>query len=161
MNDQFFDEIFLNLKSDSENSYNISPELTKEMKDEFNYWYPLDWRLSAKNIVGNHLSFHIFHHSAIFPRDKWPRGIVVFGMGLLEGNKMSSSKGNIVMLEDAIETYGSDVIRLFLMSSAEPWQDFDWRENEVKGISKRLDWFFAIFPTCRKDIRLEYMSRRP
>jgi leucyl-tRNA synthetase len=73
--------------------------------------------------------------------DKWPRGIVVFGMGLLEGNKMSSSKGNIVMLEDAIETYGSDVIRLFLMSSAEPWQDFDWRENEVKGISKRLEWF--------------------
>ena len=65
-------------------------------------------------------------------------------MGLLEGHKMSSSKGNIVMLEDAIETYGSDVIRLFLMSSAEPWQDFDWRENEVKGISKRLEWFFEF-----------------
>ncbi len=71
-------------------------------------------------------------------------------MGLLEGNKMSSSKGNIVMLEDAIETYGSDVIRLFLMSSAEPWQDFDWRENEVKGISKRLEWFFEFSQRVEK-----------
>lgn len=65
-------------------------------------------------------------------------------MGLLEGNKMSSSKGNIVMLEDAIKTYGSDVVRLFLMSSAEPWQDFDWREKEVRGISKRLNWFIEF-----------------
>ncbi len=150
LNDQFFDDIFLGLKSDSENPYNISTEQTKEMKDEFNYWYPLDWRLSAKDLVGNHLSFHIFHHSTIFPKNNWPRGIVVFGMGLLEGNKMSSSKGNIVMLEDAIETYGSDVIRLFLMSSAEPWQDFDWRENEVNGVSKRLDWFFEFSERIEK-----------
>ncbi len=140
LNDEFFDEVFLDIKSDN-SSVKIGSELTKQMRDEFNYWYPLDWRLSAKDLVGNHLSFHMFHHSAIFPKDKWPQGIVVFGMGLLEGNKMSSSKGNIIMLEDAINTYGSDVIRLFLMSSAEPWQDFDWRENEVKGISKRMEWF--------------------
>lgn len=143
LNDEFFDEVFLDIKSDK-SSVKIDSELTKQMRDEFNYWYPLDWRLSAKDLVGNHLSFHMFHHSAIFPRDKWPQGIVVFGMGLLEGNKMSSSKGNIIMLEDAINTYGSDVIRLFLMSSAEPWQDFDWRENEVRGISKRMEWFFEF-----------------
>jgi leucyl-tRNA synthetase len=54
------------------------------------------------------------------------------------------------MLEDAIETYGSDVIRLFLMSSAEPWQDFDWRENEVRGISKRLEWFLEFSQKVEK-----------
>ncbi len=150
LNDQFFDEIFLGLKSSVAPTHGINQELTNEMKDEFNYWYPLNWRLSAKDLVGNHLSFHIFHHSAIFPQEKWPRGIVVFGMGLLEGHKMSSSKGNIVMLEDAIKTYGSDVIRLFLMSSAEPWQDFDWRENEVKGISKRLEWFLEFSQRIEK-----------
>jgi leucyl-tRNA synthetase len=151
LNDEFFDEVFLSLKSDSGTSdIKINQELTEQMKDEFNYWYPLDWRLSAKDLVGNHLSFHIFHHSAIFPKNKWPRGIVVFGMGLLEGHKMSSSKGNIVMLEDAIATYGSDVVRMFLMSSAEPWQDFDWRENEVKGISKRLEWFFDFSDRVEK-----------
>lgn len=138
LDDSFFDDIFLDSKK---YSGDIERELFTEIKDEFNYWYPLDWRLSAKDLVGNHLSFHVFHHSAIFPQDNWPQGIVVFGMGLLEGNKMSSSKGNVILLKDAIDTYGADVVRLFLMSSAEPWQDFDWRENEVKGIKKRLEWF--------------------
>lgn len=138
INDSFFDDIYLNAAN---YSGDIDTELFNDIKNEFNYWYPLNWRLSAKDLVGNHLSFHVFHHSAIFPRDKWPKGIVVFGMGLLEGNKMSSSKGNVILLNDAIETYGADVVRLFLMASAEPWQDFDWREKEVKGIKRRLEWF--------------------
>lgn len=142
LNDAFFDTVLLGAEPSSD--IKIDKETVEKIKDEFNYWYPLNWRLSAKDLVGNHLSFHMFHHAAIFPQNKWPRGIVVFGMGLLEGNKMSSSKGNIVMLEDAIKTYGSDVVRLFLMSSAEPWQDFDWREKEVRGISKRLNWFIEF-----------------
>jgi leucyl-tRNA synthetase len=138
LDDSFFDDVFLDA---DKYSGKIDPDLFSDIKNEFNYWYPLNWRLSAKDLVGNHLSFHIFHHSAIFPREKWPQGIVVFGMGLLEGNKMSSSKGNVILLQDAIKKYGADVVRLFLMSSAEPWQDFDWRENEVKGTKKRLEWF--------------------
>lgn len=136
LDEKFFDSLFLGKEND------VSVPVA--MRDEFQYWYPLDWRLSAKDLVGNHLSFHLFHHSAIFPEDKWPRGVVVFGMGLLEGHKMSSSKGNIVLLEDAIETHGADVVRLFLMSSAEPWQDFDWREKEVIGTKKRLEWFIGF-----------------
>ncbi len=138
LDDAFFDGVFLNTEYSPSN-----PEF-EDCKAEFNYWYPLDWRLSAKDLVGNHLSFHLFHHSAIFPREKGPQGVVVFGMGLLEGHKMSSSKGNIVLLEDALETHGADVVRLFLMSSAEPWQDFDWREKEVIGTKKRLDWFLEF-----------------
>lgn len=138
LDDSFFDDVFLDLQK---YSGNVKDPLFEDIKHEFNYWYPLDWRLSAKDLVGNHLSFHMFHHSAIFPEYKWPNGIVVFGMGLLEGNKMSSSKGNVILLNDAIETYGADVVRLFLMASAEPWQDFDWRENEVKGTKRRLEWF--------------------
>jgi len=63
-------------------------------------------------------------------------------MGLLEGNKMSSSKGNVVLLSDAMRDNGSDVVRLFLMSNAEPWQDFDWRENLVKNTGRKLKQFF-------------------
>jgi leucyl-tRNA synthetase len=136
LDEKFFDSLFLGKKT------NIT--VPESMRQEFQYWYPLDWRLSAKDLVGNHLSFHLFHHSAIFHEDKWPRGVVVFGMGLLEGQKMSSSKGNIVLLDEAIKTHGADVVRLFLMSSAEPWQDFDWRENEVIGTKKRLEWFIGF-----------------
>ncbi len=138
LNPAFFDKVYLN--KDSED-IKVAPEIVEEIQNEFNYWYPLDWRLSAKDLVGNHLSFLMFHHSAIFPEDKWPKGTVVFGMGLLEGNKMSSSKGNVILLKDAIEDYTADVVRLFLMASAEPWQDFDWREKEVLGTKRRLEWF--------------------
>ena len=138
LNRAFFDKVYLNKDS---GDISVAPELVKEIQDEFNYWYPLDWRLSAKDLVGNHLSFLMFHHSAIFPEDKWPKGTVVFGMGLLEGNKMSSSKGNVILLKDAIKDYTADVVRLFLMASAEPWQDFDWREKEVLGTKRRLEWF--------------------
>lgn len=140
LNDAFFNKVFLNQEGANDGSVNQIPEeLTNEIQKEFNYWYPLNWRLSAKDLVGNHLSFCMFHHSAIFPDTKWPQGITVFGMGLLEGQKMSSSKGNVILLSEAIDTYGADTVRLFLMSSAEPWQDFDWREKEVNGIQRRLE----------------------
>ncbi|MBE6486452.1 MAG: leucine--tRNA ligase [Methanosphaera stadtmanae] len=140
LTDAFFNKVFLNQDGANDGSVNkIDSELTEQIQKEFNYWYPLNWRLSAKDLVGNHLSFHMFHHAAIFPKDYWPKGITVFGMGLLEGQKMSSSKGNVILLSEAIDKYGADTVRLFLMSSAEPWQDFDWREKEVNGIQRRLE----------------------
>ncbi|ODS38374.1 MAG: leucine--tRNA ligase [Candidatus Altiarchaeales archaeon WOR_SM1_86-2] len=139
LDDDFFDFIFYGKKKIREKVNEIL-----KIKEEFNYWYPGDLRLSAKDLVGNHLTFHMFHHTALFPPEKWTRGFVVFGMGLLEGNKMSSSKGNVVLLGDAINEYGSDTIRLFLMSNAEPWQDFDWRKDLVKNTAKKLRQFYNI-----------------
>ena len=147
LNDAFFDKVFLDIDSDD---IKVDDETIEKIQNEFNYWYPLDWRLSAKDLVGNHLSFLMFHHSAIFPEDKWPQGTVVFGMGLLEGNKMSSSKGNVILLKDAIDEYSADVVRLFLMASAEPWQDFDWREKEVLGTKRRLEWFKEFADKVKK-----------
>ncbi|MGZ7208964.1 MAG: leucine--tRNA ligase, partial [Methanobacterium sp.] len=64
LDDDFFNDVYLD---QGKYSGNIDGELFNDIKNEFNYWYPLNWRLSAKDLVGNHLSFHIFHHSAIFP----------------------------------------------------------------------------------------------
>ncbi len=126
------------------NKTGLDPEEIERMREEFDYWYPLDWRLSAKDLVTNHLTFFVFHHAALFPKDKWPKGIVVFGMGLLEGEKMSSSKGNVVLLSEALDEYGPDVVRLFLATSAEPWQDFDWRREYVKGVERHLRRFEEV-----------------
>jgi len=141
---EFYDYVLLGKGKISEISRKSGvPEAEIEkIRAEFLYWYPMDFRLSAKDLVGNHLSFMMFHHTALFPKEAWPKGIVVFGMGLLEGNKMSSSKGNVVLLSDAMKDNGSDAVRLFLMSNAEPWQDFDWRESLVKNTGRRLKQFY-------------------
>jgi leucyl-tRNA synthetase len=110
----------------------------EDLRRSFAYWYPMDWRCSAVELVQNHLTFMLFHHAAVFPKEEWPRGIATWGVGLLEGGKMSSSKGNVVLASEAVEKYSADATRLFLFSSVEPWQDFDWRAREVENYRDRL-----------------------
>lgn len=136
---EVFDYIFLGKKSPD------LPEKKKldAMREEFLYWYPYDFRFSAKDLISNHLTFQLFHHATIFPKDKLPKGMVVFGMGLLNGAKMSSSKGNVFLLEDAVAEFGADTVRMFLMGSAEPWQDFDWRNELVISTKKQIERFYT------------------
>jgi len=137
---EVFDYIFLAKKSDD------LPEKKKldAMRREFLYWYPYDFRFSAKDLISNHLTFQIFHHVTVFENNKemLPKGMVVFGMGLLNGAKMSSSKGNVFLLEDAVQEFGADTVRMFLMGSAEPWQDFDWRNELVLSTRKQIERFY-------------------
>ncbi|OPY37614.1 MAG: Leucine--tRNA ligase [Methanoregula sp. PtaU1.Bin051] len=156
-----FDYIFLGKESPS------LPERARldEMRKEFLYWYPYNFRFSAKDLISNHLTFQIFHHVAIFPREKLPQGMVVFGMGLLNGAKMSSSKGNVFLLEDAVNEFGADTVRMFLMGSAEPWQDFDWRNELVISTKKQIERFYNAILEMKDtggepgDIDLWLMSR--
>jgi len=137
---EVFDYIFLGKKSPD------LPEKKKldAMREEFLYWYPYDFRFSAKDLISNHLTFQIFHHTTVFAGHKelLPKGMVVFGMGLLNGAKMSSSKGNVFLLEDAVKEFGGDTVRMFLMGSAEPWQDFDWRNELVLSTKKQIERFY-------------------
>ncbi|MDD3976645.1 MAG: leucine--tRNA ligase [Methanomicrobium sp.] len=137
---EVFDYIFKG-EGDSE-SLPLPKETVEDLRKEFLYWYPYDFRFSAKDLISNHLTFQLFHHNAIFSEDLQPKGMVVFGMGLLEGAKMSSSKGNVILLEDAVNDVGADTVRMFLVGSAEPWQDFDWRSELVSSTRKQIDRFW-------------------
>ena len=68
----------------------------RDIREEFTYWYPVDLRNSAKELIPNHLTFYAFHHAALFPEKQWPRGFGINGMILNEGKKMSKTKGNFV-----------------------------------------------------------------
>ncbi|HHQ44861.1 MAG TPA: leucine--tRNA ligase, partial [Candidatus Altiarchaeales archaeon] len=148
----FFDYVFRGEGTVEEVSKEtgVPTEKLVEIRDSFDYWYPQNWRCSALELIQNHLTFMLFHHVALFPKEKWPQGIASFGMGLLEGNKMSSSKGNVVLVRDAVGKHGADVVRLFLMANAEPWQDFDWRENLVVAAEKKLTQFKRLFEDARQ-----------
>lgn len=144
ISDEVFDYLFLDEGTPEEVSAEtgIEEQKIREMKEEFIYWYPYNFRFSAKDLIPNHLTFQLFHHTALFNEKDWPRGISVLGMGLLEGEKMSSSKGHVVLLEEALDKYGADTVRFFLAENAEPWQDFDWREEDVKSTHNKLMHFW-------------------
>ncbi|GAA0221987.1 leucine--tRNA ligase [Haladaptatus pallidirubidus] len=133
MDREFFDTMFFDDGDD---------EIARSLREEWEYWYPVDYRCSANDLVSNHLTFFLFHHAELFEPENWPRGITVMGLGLLEGEKMSSSKGHVVLPEEAIEQYGADTVRFFLMNSAEPWQDYDWRSDHVESTRNQLRRFW-------------------
>jgi len=122
----------------------LSEELLEAMKDEFEYWYPVELRVSAKELIFNHLTFFLFHHVAIWPEDKWPRKIGVNGMIRVEGEKMSKSKGNFITMREALSKYGADVTRIGLAYAAEGLNDPDWRDKEVQGLKKRLEALYEL-----------------
>jgi leucyl-tRNA synthetase len=46
------------------------------MRREFSYWYPMDLRVSGKDLIFNHLTMSLFNHVAIWPERRestWPR----------------------------------------------------------------------------------------
>jgi leucyl-tRNA synthetase len=133
----FFDTLFY-----GEDAVDDSDERALDLRDEWEYWYPVDYRFSANDLISNHLTFYLFHHAALFEEAKWPQGIVIMGMGLLEGEKMSSSKGHVVLPGAAIDDYGADTVRFFLLNSAEPWQDYDWRADQVESVRTQLERFW-------------------
>lgn len=55
---------------------------------------------------------------------------------------MSSSKGHVVPAEEAVDNYGADTTRFFLFASVEPWQDFNWKSEEVKDYRAKLKKFY-------------------
>lgn len=91
------------------------------MRKEFLYWYPLDIRCSAKDLVRNHLTMSLFNHAAIWTKNPelWPRSFFVNGYILVNGKKMSKSEGNFFTVREIIEKYGADSVRLAMAEAGD------------------------------------------
>lgn len=141
---EFFDYVFNEKGSVEEvaESIGIDEGVIEEARESFSYWYPMDWRTSAYPLIRNHLTFMIYHHTALFDEKNWPKGIATWGLGTLEGKKMSSSKGHVKLPDNAINEYGADTTRFFIFGSREPWQDFDWNEEDATKYFNKVEKFY-------------------
>ncbi len=121
------------------NKSGIEAKLLESMRNEFLYWYPFDLRVSAKELVPNHLTFCIFHHAALFPKELWPRAMGVNGMLMIEGKQMHKSKGNFITMKNAVDRYGADATRCALLLGAEGMDDPDWRSDNAVDVQNKLE----------------------
>jgi len=148
--DQLIDEVFDHVllgKGELDEASKVSGidrEVLQSIRKEFTYFYPLNSRHSGRDLVPNHLTFFIFNHVAIFPKENWPQQIVVNGSVLMEGKKMSKSFGNIIPLREAVRNYGADPLRLAMLVAAELLQDADFSIALTKALQEKLERFYAF-----------------
>lgn len=124
----------------------------EKMRREFEYWYPLDMRVSGKDLIPNHLTFFLYIHIALFPRDYWPRGVRANGHLLLNGEKMSKSTGNFLTLSDAVKKYGADASRIALADAGDGVEDANFEETVANSSILRL---FTLKEWCEEIVKEE------
>lgn len=125
----------------------VEPGLLSQMRNEFNYFYPVDARHSGRDLVPNHLTYFVFNHVAIFRHEQWPKGIIVNGSVLMEGQKMSKSFGNITPLRLAIEKYGADPLRISLLGTSGLLQDTDFSTTLARSM---VEWLEGLYTHTQK-----------
>jgi len=122
----------------------LPKEKADALKHEYEYFYPFDVRSSGKDLINNHLSFAVYNHAAIFPESKWPLSMRANGHILLNGQKMSKSKGNSLTLRQSVEKFGADATRLALADAGDGIEDANFEEKNANAnilrIHTMLSW---------------------
>lgn len=132
LDEKFFDFVFLGKGK-------APSKFAQELRDEFLYWYPVDFRNSGKDLVQNHLTFFMFNHVAVFPKEHWPKGIGANGYVMVDGQKMSKSLGNVMLIRDIVKEYSADAARITILNGGEGMDDPNWESSFAKSIRSKLD----------------------
>ena len=128
----------------------IPKEKLDTLKREFEYWYPLDLRVSGKDLVPNHLTYMLYNHTAMWPDmpQYWPRSVRANGHLLLNNEKMSKSTGNFLTLSEAIEKYSAGV-RFALADAGVGIEDDNFFEKQAENGLLKL---YAFIEWCKETV---------
>ncbi|MFO7990718.1 MAG: leucine--tRNA ligase [Thermoplasmata archaeon] len=151
MTEGFFDYVYQGEGDPGELSdeLGIEEELLEEIKDTFDYWYPLDLNLGGKEHMTVHFPVFLMNHVAILNKEHWPQGIFVNWWLSMKGGKISKSKGGAEPIPDVTERFGVDTLRLYYAHSASPFVDKEWDEEEAMNYKKRLNSIWNLVHRMR------------
>ena len=122
-------------------------------------WAPVDQYVGGVEHAILHLLYARFITKFLFDE-----GLVSFtepftallnqGMVILDGAKMSKSKGNLVYFTEEIERHGVDAVRLTMAFAGPPEDDIDWSDVSPVGSAKFLAraWRVARDVTSAPDV---------
>ena len=119
------------------------------LDDEANYWLPVDQYIGGIEHAILHLLYSRFFCKILnelgYLDTREPfTNLLCQGMVLMDGAKMSKSKGNVVNPDDLIEEYGADSLRLFMMFAAPPEQSLEWSDSGIKGSFKFINKLWTM-----------------
>ena len=126
-----------------------SPDAHTSMLDErANYWAPVDHYVGGIEHAILHLLYARFYFKLMrdegLVKDNEPfKKLMMLGMVLQDGKKMSKSAGDAGDPQKLLEKYGADAVRTAMMFAAPPEQSFEWSEAGLEGAMRFLKRIWA------------------
>lgn len=137
VDDAFFNFVFREGPKPKDLSENVATELRKQ----FTFFYPVDCRVSGKDLIPNHLTMFLYNHAALFDSKYMPKGIRANGHLLLNGEKMSKGTGNFLTMFEAIEKYSSTALRIGMADAGDSASDANFDDSVAIAVIDRLAAF--------------------
>ncbi|CAF5002627.1 unnamed protein product, partial [Rotaria sp. Silwood1] len=163
---EVWDYIFFPEKSYPSSTTDIPRATLDRLRNEFQYWYPVDLRSSGKDLIPNHLTYSIYNHTAIWPNhpELWPRAFRANGHLLLNSEKMSKSTGNFLTLAQAIEKFSADGMRFTLADAGDSIEDANFEvemaEAQLLRLYTFIEWVKEVLDINLVDIEEENERRK-
>jgi leucyl-tRNA synthetase len=113
------------------------------LDERANYWGSVDHYIGGEEHAILHLLYSRFFYKVMRdydlveadePFDK----LLMVGMVLQDGVKMSKSSGESGDPQHLLQTYGADAVRMAMMFTAPPEHSFEWSENGVESANRWL-----------------------
>jgi len=118
--------------------------------DRARAWTPVEHYVGGIEHAILHLLYARFYHKlmrdeGLLDSDEPFKRLLMLGMVLQNGKKMSKSAGDAGDPQHLIDKFGADSLRLAMMFAAPPEQSFEWNENGVDGANRFLRrlWTFT------------------
>ena len=124
-------------------------DIFSDSKKELEYWGPVDVYIGGDEHNVLHLLYSRFIYQFLWDLGVLPKEIkepyykrishgVILGP---DGQRMSKSKGNVIVPEVVADKYGVDVVRMYLMFMGPFDSTMAWNENTLMGVKRFLDKF--------------------
>jgi len=120
------------------------PDAESPMVDErVRYWAPVDHYVGGIEHAILHLLYARFYYKlmrdeGLVDGDEPFHNLLMLGMVLHDGKKMSKSAGDAGDPQKLLDRYGADTVRTAMMFAAPPDQSFEWSEAGLEGAVRFL-----------------------
>ncbi len=138
VSDTFLDSAWYHLRYPSTDFDDVAfdPERT-------NTWLPVDMYIGGNEHAVRHLLYarfvmRVLHDMGLVPAPEPYTRFRAHGMIIMDGAKMSKSRGNVLNPDEYIERYGADTVRLFMMYLGPYTLGGDFRDKGIAGMTRFL-----------------------
>ena len=120
--------------------------------DKLRYWMPVDVYIGGDEHNTLHLLYSRFiylflHDIGVVPPEYPEPYLKRLSHGVIlgaDGQRMSKSRGNVIVLKDYVEKYGADALRIYLLFLGPYDATLAWNERALKGVKRFLERFHNL-----------------